>query len=154
MARHPLRMQAARVADVPSTIGRGIGIEQLPIVSITRRPNSIVIAGDGGEIAHAEDLLVGIGGFPQKGNDGIGGVVKVHPLEAGPVVIDFMKCRLCSIQTIEIPHETLDSSMKGVEEKMPVQASIVIPFLPLAEFATHEEHFLSRMTVHESVERA
>src|SRR5262245_20254477 len=120
MRRHPLRMEPATVAHIPPTIDRGIRIEHLAIISTMGYSDAVVITGDRREIADTQDVLLGVGRFSQKGHDGIGGVVKVHPLEAGPVVVDGMKGTLCSIQPIEISHKSLDSPMERILEKMPI----------------------------------
>src|SRR5437763_7350119 len=37
---------------------------------------------------------------------------------------------------------------------MPIERLIVVPFVPLAEFAAHEEQFLPRMPIHPGIEHA
>ena len=97
MRRYPLGMQAALVAHVASTIGGSIGIEHLAIISVTGDADAIVITRDRRKIADAEDVLLWIDGLSEKSDNGIGSVMKVHPLESGPVVVDGMERRLCSI---------------------------------------------------------
>src|SRR5262245_7721937 len=118
MRRHPLRMEPATVSHVPTTIDRCIRIEHLAIISATRHSDAIIITRDWCEVAHAENVL--IGRFSQKSDDRIGSVMKVHPLEPGPVVVDGMKRTFCSIQPIEITHKSLDSTMESILEQMPV----------------------------------
>ena len=36
--------------------------------------------------------------------------------------------------------------------EMPFQAGVVVPFTPLSEFSTHEQHFLAGMPVHVAIE--
>src|SRR5205085_2190647 len=46
--------------------------------------------------------------------------------------------------------ETLarEADVDGVAEEMPIEALLVIPFAPLAEFASHEEKFFSGLGEH------
>src|SRR5438445_6404801 len=48
-------------------------------------------------------------------------------------------------------HQPAQSIMSRQIEQMPVEAFIVIPFVPLTKFAAHEEQFLARLTIHPRV---
>ncbi len=93
MAWVPVRVDAASIAHVASTVQGGIGVEQFPIEPFMRHADSIVIPRNGSEVAHAEDLLIRVIGFPQKHDDGVRRVMKIDPLESLPIMVDGMEAR-------------------------------------------------------------
>src|ERR1700722_17527730 len=50
----------------------------------------------------------------------------------------------------------MESAMFGAigVEQVPIEATVVVPFVPLAKFAAHEEHFLAGTRPHVAIERA
>ena len=48
-------------------------------------------------------------------------------------------------------HQSAQSIVPRQIQEMPVEALIVIPFVPLTKFAAHEEQFLARLTIHPRV---
>ena len=55
---------------------------------------------------------------------------------------------------VQILNEAPQSGMERIVEQVPVEAMVVVPLAPLAEFAAHEHQLLARMGVHVAVERA
>ena len=154
MAWVPVRMDAASIAHVAPTVQGGIGVEEFPIEPFMRRADSIVIPRNRSEVAHAEDLLIWVLSFPQECDDGVRRVMKIHPLESLPIMVDGMESALGTVEPVEVPYQVLHSSMELVLKQVPVETVVMGPFVPLGEFAAHEEHLLPRMTVHDTVQCA
>ena len=52
---------------------------------------------------------------------------------------------------VEVAHPPLQALMPRIFEQVPVEAGVVGPFLPLAEFVTHEHELLARQGEHVAV---
>ena len=52
---------------------------------------------------------------------------------------------------LEQPSEAV---MQGGLEQLPIDALVVIPFLPLADFASHEQQLFAGVSVHPGVKHA
>src|SRR6476619_8370300 len=100
-------MQSAAVAEVRPAVDRSVRIEQFGIEPLPWCANPVVIPRHRSEITHAQDLVLGVATLSQKGNDRIGRVMEVHPLEALPVMIDGIEGRLGLVYPVEITHEVL-----------------------------------------------
>ena len=47
-------------------------------------------------------------------------------------------------------HQSSQAIVAGKINQLPVEARVVVPFIPLAEFAAHEEKLFTGMSVHPS----
>ena len=83
-------MKAARISYVAPPIGRGIAVQQFTVVTFARHTDSIVVAGDRGQVAQAQYLIILVLGFSEEGDHGIGCVAKVDPLKTRPIVVEFV----------------------------------------------------------------
>ena len=66
MLRHLFGPHTTTVADIAAAIGPAIGIQQFLPVARMRCPDPVLVARDGGKIAHDQDAIRGILGAPQK----------------------------------------------------------------------------------------
>ena len=82
----------------------------------------------------------------------MGRIGKVDPLEAGPVVIEFVQRRLLAVEPVKVSYEPLEPHVWLEIAEMPFQASFMVPLTPLSELSAHEQHFLAGMPVHEAIE--
>ena len=55
---------------------------------------------------------------------------------------------LGDIALVQCREELLDTAMRGLIEKFPRQAAVVLPFGRLSEFAPHEEEFFAGHAIH------
>ncbi len=145
-------MKASRISHVASPVDRGIAVQQFTIVAFARHADSIVVAGNGGEVTQAQYLIILVLGFSEEGDHGMGRIVKVDPLEAGPVVIEFVQRRLLAVEAVKVSYEPLEPRVPLEIAEMPFQAGVMVPLTPLSELSAHEQHFLAGMPVHEAIE--
>ena len=61
---------------------------------------------------------------------------------------------MAKVEGVEVGNESLDAAMVVVLQKMPVQATVVVPFGGLSEVASHKEGFFARPSPHPTVEGA
>ena len=61
----------------------------------------------------ADDLLARDGRLAQEGEDAGGGVVAIHPLEAGGIKVRFKQRRLTSIERVQIANPPQQSAVEG-----------------------------------------
>ena len=73
----------------------------------------------------------------------------VNPLEPLAGAVSLIKGRLRPVEMVEIAHQTLGSLLQGKVEQVPIQALVVIPLVPLAEFTAHEQQLLAGHRPHE-----
>src|SRR5262245_39716589 len=100
------------------------------------------------EVADADDRIILVSGFPQKGDYRTLGVAEVDPLETRPIVIHLVQRGLVSIEPVKVMDVSLQAEVRLMLAEMPLQTLVMIPFPPLAELSSHEEHFLAGMAVH------
>ena len=68
-------------------------------------------------------------------------------VKAGPA-IQFAESRLASVDPIQIMNPFLDASVGRKLEQVPIEAAVVIPFIALAELASHEQELLAGHAEH------
>jgi hypothetical protein len=61
-------LEPSRISHVAPSVGRGIAVQQFTIVAFARRADSIVVAGNGGEVTQAQYLIILVLGFPEEGD--------------------------------------------------------------------------------------
>src|SRR5579872_3376998 len=59
---------------------------------------------------------------------------------------------MAMIKMVEIAHHPLESLMQGKLKQIPIDIGFAIPFVPLPDFAAHENEFFSRIGHHITVE--
>ena len=75
-------------------------------------------------------------------------VVGIDPLEAGPVAVVEVQCRLVTVEAVEVGDEALDTGVTLVLGEVPVDAGVMGPFVPLADLTAHEQQLLARLCPH------
>jgi len=138
------------VTDIAASVSFGIGIEDFAVKARLRHPDAVTGA-DHGSGVHGEDETWAIGGFAQEGDDAVVGVVEIDPLETIVGVIEFVEGRVFLVDLVKMLDQPAEARVQRKLGEVPVEALIVTPFLPLTEFATLEEQFLSGMRPHERV---
>ena len=79
----------------------------------------------------------------EEGEHAVGGVVGLDPGEAIGPAIQLVEGWLGPVLRVEVAHPPLQASMSWVFQEVPVEAGAMGPFLPLAEFITHEHELLT-----------
>jgi hypothetical protein len=144
-------VKASRISHIAPPVDRSIAVQEFPIVTFARHADSIVVAGNGGEVTQAYDLIILVLGFSKEDDHGIGCIAKVDPLETGPVVIEFVQRRFLAVEAVKVSYEPLEPRVPIEIAEMPFQAGVVVPLTPLSEFSSHKQHFLAGMPVHEAI---
>jgi len=145
-------LKASRIPHVASPVDRSIAVQQFAVVAFARHADSIVVAGNRGEVTQAQYLIILVLGFSEEGDHGMGCIAKVDPLETGPVVIEFVQRRLFAVEPVQVSYEPLEPHVWLEIAEMPFQAGVVVPLTPLPELSAHEQHFLAGMPIHETIE--
>jgi hypothetical protein len=132
------RVKASRISHVASPVSRGIAVQELAIIALGRYADSIVVARNGGEVTQAYDLIILVFGSSKEDDHRIGCIAKVDPLETSPIMIEFVQRRLLAVEAVQVSNKPLESRVPFEIAEMPLQAGIVVPFVPLSELSTHE----------------
>src|ERR1044071_2374475 len=100
---------------------------------------SVAVPNDWREITSEDQIVVGVLRLAHESDRAAVGVIKVQPLEAGVIEIDFVKRGLARVETIQLRDICLKPPMSFIIEQVPVETALMVPFDPLAEFAAHEQ---------------
>ena len=106
-----------------------------------------------GEVVRAENRRAALFALAQKTYDALLKIRAIHPLETAGLLLSMVERGLISIQAVELRNPTLQSSMLGLVDQVPVEALLVTPLLPLSKFSAHEEQLLSRLPPHVTKEK-
>ena len=101
-------LKASCISHVAPPVGRGITVQQFAVVACAGYADSVVVAGNRREITHTQYLMILVLGFSEEGDHGMGCIAKVDPLEAGPVVIEFVQRWLLAVEPVEVSYEPLE----------------------------------------------
>src|SRR5208283_625843 len=82
------------------------------------------------------------------------GVVKIYPLKSSITIIVLRKGRLALVKEIEMLDQPSKAVVQRVLEQVPIDGLVVIPFLPLADFASHEQQLFAGVRVHPCVKHS
>src|SRR5580700_6765350 len=148
------RLDTAHVTDVASAIRGRVGVENLAIESRTRHADAVTATYHRRKITDAYDAAASTRRYAHESNQVAVGVVGLEPSKARGVGVSLPQRRFVAVDAIEIAHEHLQFAMVGIFEQVPVDARIVIPFVPLPEFLPHENHLLARSRPHVREQRA
>src|SRR6266480_3782879 len=80
--------------------------------------------------------------------------MKIDPLKTLIRIVLLPERGLAFVDVIQMLHQPAQSIVFREIDKVPIEARVVIPFAPLAEFAAHEEQFLAGMAVHPRVKHS
>src|SRR5690606_15124622 len=153
------RLGATEIASAAATVKCRVAVEQLAPVSGVRHTHPVVLTHERREVADDEELLalagVGIGrGTAHVGEHTVPRVVGIEPLEAASGEVELARRALAAVERVEIPHPALHACVCIMPEQRPVELSVVIPFLPLPDLASHEQELLAGLREHVTEEQA
>ena len=87
---HRLRvgMNLSRIADAAAAILHRVGVDALAIAPRLRHPNAVIFARHRREVADNGAELAGVAAAADVGNDALGRIRHIDPLEAVGIAID------------------------------------------------------------------
>ena len=80
--------------------------------------------------------------------------MKIDPLKALIRIVMLPERGLAFVDVIQMLHQPAQSIVFRKIDKVPIEARVVVPFAPLAEFTAHEEQFFAGMAVHPRVKHS
>src|SRR5262249_25538380 len=131
-------LHAAEVSLAAATVQRRVAIQQFLPETLSWDAHTVVLANDRRKITHEEQLLLRTSTAPQEIYDAPLIIVTVDPCKTSGIEVQFIQRWLTAIKGVQVAHPPLQCRVKGRIQQMPVEACIVIPFRPLAEFTAHE----------------
>src|SRR5438874_5793648 len=133
-----LGSNATHISHPASAIFLGVAVEQLSPVTTTGNSYLVSETRHRRDIEHSEDSVFFDASLPEK-RDGAGRtVITVHPLESGNIVLKFVQGGFASVGSIQLFHPARDSAVESISENVPIQATVVRPFMELCDFSSHE----------------
>src|SRR5215469_3858710 len=105
---------SAAIAEIAAAVVAAVAVQQFAPVSARRNSDAIVLPGHGSEAADDQHDIPGILSPAQKGNHAGVGIVAVHPLEAGGVVVEFMEGGLLAVEAVQLLHPGLHAAVHSV----------------------------------------
>src|SRR3989338_9068298 len=125
-----------------AVLGAGVAVEHFLPVAAPGDAEAVVAAGHGGEVADDEDEVVSRAAAAEEADDTLGGVAGIHPLEAAGVEVELVQGGLGAVEAVQVGDPLLQAGVAVVLGEVPVEAALVVPLVPLAELAPHEEQLL------------
>src|ERR1700731_3186142 len=141
------------VSYIAAAVDTSTGVEDLFVPTFAWCADTIEMSRDGGRIYHEHNDRAGFR-LAHKRQNTVVGIVKIDPLKAEITVVIFPKCRFGLIEIIEMLDQPSDAIVRRILQQMPINALVVIPFFPLADFATHKQQFFAPVRIHPSIEHA
>ncbi len=138
------------VAHVAAAVIHRVAVEDFFVPTGLRYAQPVTLADDRREVATDQDEISRILGPPQEAQRTILIVVAIDPLEARRIEVDLMQGRFAAVDLVHVGHEALQSAVRFPLQQVPLQAGVVVPLVPLANFAPHEQQLLARMAPHVS----
>src|SRR5260370_5593081 len=153
LPRNRIGVHSTPIADVAPDIDSSIGIQTLFVPTLARCSYPVGVSGNRCGIHREEQNGTGPP-LTYESEDAVVGVVQIYPLKSGITIIVLRKGRLAFVKKIEMLDQPSETVVQGILEQVPIDALVVIPFLPLADFAPHEEQLFAGVRVHPGVEHA
>src|SRR6266404_9856330 len=139
-AGHPrdiLAADAAVVSDVAAAIRLGIGVDDLTPESGLGHTELVIVAHLRRGV-HYERNHLALAGFAQKRNDTVLRVVKIDPIKTFIGVVELPERRFAFVNVVQMLRQSAYSVVPGQLRQMPVETHVMVPFVELTEFTTHE----------------
>src|SRR6516225_1693827 len=153
LPRDWIRVDTSVVAHVASAVDACVSVQNFLVPPFSRRSNSIEMPWNWRCVYHKQK-----GGavfcLANKAEHAVVGVVEINPFEAKVGVVVLPESRLALIQVIQVLYQFSQTVMERILKQMPVEALIMIPFRPLAEFPSHEEQLFAGMRIHPAIEHS
>ena len=132
----------------------GVAIQDFSPIAGVGYSHPIIVPRQRSEIAHNYQPVFFGATFAYEAENAAKRVVAVDPFESGWIEVQLVQSRLLAIGPIEVFHPALERRMGRIVKEVPVEAFLMIPFVPLTELTTHEEEFLPRLCIHVTIEKS
>ena len=153
VGRNGLSREAAEISKAGAAIHGRVAVQQFFPIAALWDTDAILQPWDWRKITDDGDVLLWCPAVSQETDDPGIHVLAVDPLEPSRVEIEFMQRRLCPVEMIQIGDPPFQPLMRLVLEQVPIDAVVVGPFAPLADFTTHENQFFCSLGVHIAEQR-
>src|SRR6201987_3110605 len=153
LPRGRLRVNTSLVAYVAPAVDARVSVQNFLVPPFSRRSNSIEIPRNRGRIYHKQNGRA-VFCLANKAEHAVVGVVEINPFETKIGVVVLPESRLALIQVIQVLYQFSQTVMEWILKQMPVEALIMVPFRPLAEFTSHEEQFFAGMRIHPGIKHS
>src|SRR5215475_4789659 len=147
-------LNASEVAIAVPVVVPGIAVEHLKPHTSTWHSYPIVEAWHRREIADDKNTLLGREPLAQEAHYTALGVVTVDPGKTRRVTVAFVEGWGMTVEVVQGRDPSLQASMWGRGEQMPVQTRVVIPLPPLTKLSAHEEQFFAGLSIHVSQQQS
>src|SRR5262245_38115047 len=154
MVWHERWLIASEVAIAVPIVVPGIAVEHLAPHTSTWHSYPIVEAWHRREIADDKDTLPGRAPLSQEAHYTVLGVITVDPGKTRRVTVAFVEGWGLTVEVVQVRDPSLQASMRGIGEQMPVQTRVVIPLPPLTKLSAHEEQFFAGLSIHVSQQQS
>ncbi len=142
------RHNARAIANIAAAVVGGIAVENLFVPAAFRHAQQVAFAWHRCEIVGHDHKVRRIFCLAHEAEHAVLPVVAIDPFEARVIEIDFVQSRLAAHELVQIGHGLFQTLVRFPLQQMPLQAFVVIPFVPLAEVAAHIEQLLAGMRPH------
>ena len=153
LPRNRIGVHPAPITDVATSVDSGVGIQDFFVPTLARCSYSVGVSGNRCGIHREEQSGTGPP-LTYEREAAVVGVVKIYPLKSSITIIVLRKGRLALVKEIEMLDQPSKAVVQRVLEQVPIDALVVIPFLPLADFASHEQQLFAGVRVHPGVKHA
>ncbi len=141
------------IAHITSRVIARVAIEDLLVEACLGDAHTVILSNNGREVAGNQQEVPRIASLAHINGDTVMAIHAVDPLEAFGFEIDFVQSRLIDHQVVQVGQHFLDAAMRFPLQQFPLDLRIVIPLVPLGEFAAHEQQLLAGVRPHVGVQQ-
>ena len=149
-AAHPgnvLGLDAAEISYVAAAVRFSIRVDELTIEAGLGNAQAVVVTHHG-RCVHHECDDVAVARFSQERDDAVIGVVKIDPIKSFVGIVELPERWLVFVNVIQMLHQPAQAIVPRQLKQLPIEIDVVVPFVPLAEFAAHEQQLFAGLPVH------
>src|SRR5436190_15605811 len=137
-------VDAAVIAEVAAAVHFGVAVEDFAPVTALGQAEAIVHARDGREVEGDHNAAGEAAVLAHEREDAVVLVSAIDPEEAFVIEVAFIHGGRGAIHAVEVFDEALQAAMvRSLIEQVPIDAAVGVPFVALADFATHEKQLLA-----------
>src|SRR5215471_10010280 len=139
-AAHPFpifTVDAAEISYVATAVGFAIGVDDLTIKSRFGNTEPVVVTDYWRSVHDKRDDFV-VSRFPQERDHAVLGVMKIDPVESIVSVIQLPERGFVLVSVIQMLNQPAKAVVTRQLQQFPIELDVMVPFVGLAEFASHE----------------
>ncbi len=135
------------VVDAAAAVALVVRVQEFAIAASLGNPDAKIMPDDRGHVRDAYHEVAG-DVAAQPAEYAVVTVAPVYPLEPGVGEIDLVERRRAPVECVQVPHQRLHAPMRCIVEQVPVERTIMVPFVVGREFGPHEQQLLAGMRIH------